>query len=499
MTTLIEQYLGFALPQPATLMEAFLDLEARLRGARFHPTSPWWLATIERFCQSGKRQLVLRVGRRGGKSSTLCRIAVAEALYGAHEIPPGDIGIVGIVSVSIPEAKKRLRTVRAILDALSEPYKPLTEGSGVELVNRPIAFQTFAATLGGVVGGTWICGICDEVARWNDKETGVNPANEVLASLRPTMATQRNAKLFLSSSPLGLEDAHAKAFADGETQAQSVAAAPTWIANPTISEADTHVLEPNKRVRDREYGIQPQGAKTAVFREEDIQRAFELYRRLDVAATAPEVLVIDASRGTDAFAWGRMRWVWAGGRARLQLLECGETPAVAGGEDFTAAAVAHLAGIAKSHGITNVLADQYEAGALTTLFGQHGLTLWEHTWSSASKKIAIDHLERWLRDGLLLLCENGKLLTQLREYQERITRTGDLSYGGAGTHDDYVQVLMTCAMAIDASRLVMVTAPAPERLPSSSPEYWRARERAIEASLEERVRAAKKEREDDWS
>ena len=57
-------------------------LDRALVANGFPSTSPWWSATLERFYASGKRQLVLRCGRRGGKSSTLCRVGVAEALYG---------------------------------------------------------------------------------------------------------------------------------------------------------------------------------------------------------------------------------------------------------------------------------------------------------------------------------------------------------------------------------------------------------------------------------
>jgi hypothetical protein len=109
------------------------------------------------------------------------------ALRGAR-LPPGDVGIVGIVSVSRDEAAQRLRTIKAILDALGVKYRPID--CGIELEARPIAFKVFTASISGVVGGTWFCGIGDELARWRDADTGANPATEVLGSLRPTMAGQ---------------------------------------------------------------------------------------------------------------------------------------------------------------------------------------------------------------------------------------------------------------------------------------------------------------------
>src|SRR4051812_16685676 len=92
----------------------FFDVQDEgLVAASFPPVSPWWRQQIERFFRSGRRQLVLRVGRRGGKSSTLCRVAVAWALFGAFSVPPGDIGIVAFVSVSRDESAQRLRTIEA--------------------------------------------------------------------------------------------------------------------------------------------------------------------------------------------------------------------------------------------------------------------------------------------------------------------------------------------------------------------------------------------------
>src|SRR5882762_2362674 len=133
------------------IISAFSKMENALRSHGFPAMSPWWIKAFTRFYATNKRQLVLRCGRRAGKSTSLCRIAVLEALYGSHRVPPGDIGIVGIVSVSKSEADSRLRTIRAILDALQVTYKPIPDG--IELTERAVAFKTFAASIRGVVGG----------------------------------------------------------------------------------------------------------------------------------------------------------------------------------------------------------------------------------------------------------------------------------------------------------------------------------------------------------
>lgn len=204
---------------------------------------------------------MLRVGRRGGKSSTLCRVAVAWVLYGAHVIPPGDVGVFAIVSINMREALGRLRTVSDILDTLGVRYEQ--SGPEIRLVGRPLAFRVYPASARSTVGFTCIGLLCDELARWRDEDTGANPATEVLRSIRPAMATQPDAPEFLSSSPWSTLDAHADAFERGDGPGQMVAHAPTWQANPTISEEQTRALEPDEPTWRREYAAEPMSSSAA--------------------------------------------------------------------------------------------------------------------------------------------------------------------------------------------------------------------------------------------
>ncbi len=58
-----------------------------------------------------------------------------------------------------------------------------------------------------------------------------------------------------------------------------------------------------------------------------------------------------------------------------------------------------------------------------------------------------------LRDDQIRLYESEKLRRQLLEYSERITRGGNIAYGGSGRHDDHAQVLVTLSMASVAGLL----------------------------------------------
>jgi hypothetical protein len=262
------------------ILARYDEVDAKLVARGFPPTSAWWRGTFERWYRGrdvagGVRQLVARVGRRGGKSSSLSRLAVVEALYGHHDVPPGDTGVVAVISTRLGEAAQRLGTITSILDALEVPYRPWGAGVlGIRLVGRRVGFCVYAASVAGVSGFTGIFVLCDEVAKWKDSETGVNPAGQVLASVRPTMATQPEARIVLSSSPFGMLDAHYDAFEEGDTAFQTTAFAPTWEANPTLTEDDTRAMEPDEAMWLREYAAIPQAeAETSLLTEALIDRA----------------------------------------------------------------------------------------------------------------------------------------------------------------------------------------------------------------------------------
>ena len=432
--------------KPNGLLGRFDALERQLTAKGFPRLSPFWRRTLRGFYRSDRRQLVLRVGRRGGKSSSLCRVAVVEALYGEHVIPPGDMGVVAIISVSRDEAAQRVRTVRAILDALGVPHRPID--GGVELLDRPVCFKTYAASIAGVSGFTSIACICDEVSKWRDADSGANPATEVLASLRPTMATQRRARIFLSSSPLGLDDAHARAFDGGETARQTVAYAPTWLANPSITEQETRDDEPDERIWRREYLAEPQAGVLGAFDPDSVAGAFD--RVVDVTESGAPLLVLDPSSGrSDAWTWAIVRSVETA--AGVRMIQFDLVDGIEGkfwkqttGEQI----VERLVGVAKAWGVKAVHADQRESLMLEAAFRKAGLKYVIHDWTASSKPAAVELVRRWLVDGALLLPDHSALRREMLAFEERITPSGAFTFGARGSgHDDYVALLLTAAMA----------------------------------------------------
>jgi len=292
-------------------VDAFLvrfdALDRILQAAGFPATSPWWRAEIERFFRSGRRRWVIRAGRRAGKSSTLCRIAVCWALWGPWSVPAGDVAVIAFVSIDRDEATARLRTIGEILRVLGVDADQRSDE--IELRTRRLVFRVATCSIRGVVGFTSVAVFGDEMARWESRDTAANPAREVMGSLRPTMATVLDAFEVCPSSPWSLDDYHAELYDAGDTDHQVTSFAATWTANPTITEARTHELEPDAKVHAREYAAIPSSAVSSALDPDAIGAA---QRELGPGYTlAAPVVCLDFSSGRgDAIAWSLVRWAW---------------------------------------------------------------------------------------------------------------------------------------------------------------------------------------------
>lgn len=488
-------------------------LDDLLAARGFPKFSPWWRAELTRFFRAlaaGRRQWVVRVGRRGGKSTAWSKLAVAWALFGPWTIPAGDRGVIAFVSVSRDEAAQRLRSIGDMLRALGENFAQRSDD--IELGSRPAVFKVFSCSTTGVVGFTSIAVICDETARWENRDTGANPAREVVGSLRPALATMPFGFLVLSSSPWSQDDFHAASFDAGETETQITSHAPSWTANPTLTEAGTRSLEPDDRTWRREFLAEPQAAVAGAFDADAITRA---QRDMPAGlAFAPPVVCVDISDGRgDATAWAAVRWAWSKAEPRYlsrrvcvssrirdasgDLIEYTEPVRDAHGRlvenpDYTgppapvlivspirsivgkfwqsirsADLVARIAADARAWGARAVIGDQRSDYALEPLFAGQGLRFASLAWSAPSKLQAVTRLRSWLRDGQIILPKlsdgdaAARLTQELAAFQERLSPSGTVVFGGrTGVHDDHVAVLVTAAMA-DAHAMVPASPTAP--------------------------------------
>jgi hypothetical protein len=192
------------------------------------PMSPWWRETLRAFYESGKRWCILLVGRGGGKSTTLERCALVEAIFAERDVPPGQTWIWPFLSVKKSDARRRLDEIGSLLDALGIEYARATiEGDPTitfaDAAGNNVALVSIAATIAGVSGPSAIGVTCDEEEKWKDLDTGANPATEVLRSIRQMFRTRPNIRGYRCSSKWTDNNAHFQAAQDGDTPAHFVA------------------------------------------------------------------------------------------------------------------------------------------------------------------------------------------------------------------------------------------------------------------------------------
>lgn len=456
-------------PVAAELMRRFDALNVALVAKGFPPTSPWWRARIREFYRTGKRRFITRVGRRGGKSSTYSRLAVVEALYGQHAVPPGDVGVVAIISARRPDALERLRTIAAILDAIGVAYDP--KGDSLELRARRVVFTVFTASIAGVSGFTSIFVLCDEVAKWRDSDTGANPAAVVISSVAPTMATQPNAKMILSSSPMGLLDAHADAYALGDTPHQMVAYAPSWEANPTLTEASTRADEPDELVWLREYKAIPQAeGETSLMTTALLDRVTR--KTGDIPADDRHTFVATIDPATRGNAWTlTVGCLTDNGVRRINLTR--EWRGTKKQPLVPRVVFVEIAEILRPFRLAHLHSDQWSEDTLRESARSAGLALLVTPWTAGLKADCYTAMRTLAQESKLDLPAGDVVRTDLLGIREKLTRNGivyDLATQGS-RHSDFAPCI---AMCLSLLRTPCVPLPTPQ---TAQEEHaaWRAK------------------------
>jgi hypothetical protein len=413
----------------------FDAMDAALVAAGFPATSRWWRERLERFLRTGKKRWVLRVGRRGGKSSTLSRLLTAWILWGPWTIPPGDTAIVAIVSLDREEAAKRMVTIEAILKAIGVEHEKKAQAQEIHVPERSAAFAVKTCSLSGTVGFTSIAIFCDEQAKWSTKEDGANPAAAVMATLRPTMLTQPLAFEIDCSAPWGTDDYHAKLCAMGDTDAQNYDHAATWDANPSpeASEARTREMEPDEKEWLRAYAAIPSASLSGDWFGMALDRALSADRCAEeVLPWVRYTLALDVDLAREHLAWAVLSCRAHRGQARITRLHGSGIWKLDGKRPFEVAEQLRD-GVCKRYNIGR-------EGRPQAVIAQEGLSFAEQTraaglllnvvpWTGGTKEKSETERYRavWvaMREGAFLIPGDANLVSELRAVRSRRTPSGN--------------------------------------------------------------------------
>jgi hypothetical protein len=427
-------------------------VEQRCSAAKVPAMSPFWREALIRFLMSGKRQLVVRAGRRGGKSSTLSRFAVAYALWFATtgRIPITDVGWVVFLSVDNNEAKQRVDSIEIVLKLLGVKHE--RAGMEIRLADYNIGFRVLTCSISGTSGYTSILIVADEVSKWMSKDTGANPAKEVLASVRATGATTR-APVCLISSPMTDDDEHARAFDEGETDFQMVAFAPTWVANPSLTEQDTHELEPDERIWAREYAAIPQAGVIDGYLADVVQPC--VAARTGPTNTDPRtrpryIIALDPAWRQDEFAVAVLRADRTNNYLpRVVVEEVHGWRATKRGEVLSVEDTCQkIADLCDRYGTNVAYSDQKDIDTLSAIFLRKGISLLGVPWNNANKNEKFRLFRSLCMDRRVELPNDTTLIKQLESICIKLTASGAESFQGRGADDRAFAVVLGTAEAV---------------------------------------------------
>lgn len=142
-------------------------------------------------------------GRRGGKSRAAAVLAVFIAALCDHndKFVPGERPLVLCIAQNVRQAAIVFGYIVGILEAVpalagmiqSKTADSLTLSNGVSVEVRPASFR-------GLRGITALAVLCDESCFWYSDDTSANADAEILAAVRPSLATT-GGPLVLISSP----------------------------------------------------------------------------------------------------------------------------------------------------------------------------------------------------------------------------------------------------------------------------------------------------------
>lgn len=313
-------------------------------------------------------ELWLVVGRRGGKSNVAGLLAIVEACFTDHraKLAPGEVATCMVIASDRRQARAVMRYISGLVNQNPMLRRMvLRENSELIEFDNNAAIEVHTASHRAVRGYTLSAVILDEIAFWHVE--GANPDIEIVAALRPALATL-GGKLIALSSPYArrgvLWNAYKRHF--GQAGAVLVAQAPSRTMNPTL---------PARVVDD---AMKDDAARAAA--EYLAQFRTDIASLIDPAlveqATRPKPKELPYAQGieyhafTDPAGGGQDEFTIAIGHADG---DAAVIDAVRGLRGSPAEIAGEHARLLKSYGITRVTGDRYAGRWPRDEFGKHGI------------------------------------------------------------------------------------------------------------------------------
>ncbi len=385
-------------------------------------------------------------GRRSGKSFTSALVAVFLACFKDWSpfLSPGERGWIFIIAVD----KAQAGIIKAYVSGIFHRVKCLKgqiakeTQETIELRNG-ISIAVKTASFRSVRGYTLLACILEEMAFYRSEDSA-NPDKEILAAVRPALATIPDSLLLGISTPYSRSGVLWEQFKShyGQPGGPLIWRAPTRVMNPTIDgRLIENALKEDPQAARAEWEADWREDIEAFITQELVEAVTILGRfELPKVAGAEYVGFIDPSGGRqDSFTLG-IAHKEAGGRIILDVLRERRPPFQPKG------VVAEFADALKSFGISSVGSDKYAGEWVPEAFREHGIEV--KNADMTASELYLNFLPL-VSNGTVELLDNKRLLAQLTGLERR-TRSGgkDLVTHYAGGHDDLANAAAgACVMA----------------------------------------------------
>jgi hypothetical protein len=409
----------------------------------------------------GADEFLAVVGRRGGKSETIARVAVFEAIHGGHQVAlaPGQTALIPIISPLREQSQEILGFVRGL--AKLKQVRRFVDGEptrdGVRFTTG-IEVRVTTADAVSVSGPTVVCAIRDEFAKFPDDSSAM-PDRVIDDSLRPSLAP-------LAGAPrrrmIGITSAFIKSGVAYETDRNCfskpdadvlVARGSTEQFNPSIDRE--WLAKQRKRVGrhvyEREYLAEWADAiSEGWFGVEVVDKCVDV----DVEFRDPEpgikyVVAIDQAFAGDLFAVTVAHGEQRSGKLPLLVVDyvTAWKPPHKGALDVDRC-VERVKGICDEYVVSTVLCDQHCYHPLEKLFGEAGIDLVQRAWSATGKAPTYREVRDAMVAGRVRLLDDRELVSEFKNIQGELLRSGGERIEAARGHDDLVS---STVMALHAA------------------------------------------------
>lgn len=370
---------------------------------------------------SGYLAATLIIGRRGGKSLILALIAafLAACCDWSPYLTGGERGTIMIVAADRKQARAIFRYLKGMLSIpLLAPLIERETLDAIDLGNN-ITVEILAANFRTVRSYTLVAALADEEAFWLTDEGSSNPDTEIIAAIRPAMATIPRAMLLKASSPYArrgdLYDDYRRYYGQ-ENADVLVWKADTRTMNPTVPESFIAAeFEKDPANAAAEYGAEFRSDIESFISREAVEACVVSGRHeLPPARGIRYVGFVDPSGGSgDSMTLAISHR--EGERAVLDAVR--EVRPPFSPEDV----VAEFASLLRTYGISRIVGDKYAGLWPRERFQVHGI----HYEASAKPKSELySELLPLINGGRAELLDHKKLVNQICSLERRTARSG---------------------------------------------------------------------------